>query len=61
MKLNFKDWIESIFGQAVDLAEPIPASNAAKALNNGAFPTYDLQPLPGRRMKRTTMKKQTKT
>lgn len=39
-----------MFGQPVD--EPL-ASEAPSALNNGALPSYDLTPLPGRKKKKT--------
>jgi hypothetical protein len=50
VELNFKKWLESMFGQPVD--EPL-ASEAPSALNNGALPSYDLTPLPGRKKKKT--------
>lgn len=55
MELNFKKWLESVFGQPVD--EPEPASETPRKLNNGALPRYDLEPLPGNTK---AMKKQKK-
>lgn len=55
MDFSFKNWLESIFGQPVDQAEPIPSSEFPVALNNGAFPTYDpKEPKypPGRKLKK---------
>jgi len=48
--VNFKEWFESMFGQPVD--EPL-ASEAPRALNNGALPSYDLTPLPNTKKKKT--------
>jgi len=59
MKLEFKKWAESIFGRGI-LDEPEPASQIPIWLNkiqNGAFPQYDLEPLPGNKK---PMKKQKK-
>ncbi len=42
MELSFKRWLESIMGSPVDQAEPIPASEAPRSLNNGAFPSYEI-------------------
>ncbi len=55
MQLEFKKWVESIFGgRSVDQNEPIPASNAPLALNNKAFPDYNPDDkLPGIRRKKT--------
>jgi hypothetical protein len=57
MKLQFKKWLESIFGQGI-LDDPEPASEAPRNLNNGAMPSYDLRPLPGN--KKAMKKKQSK-
>jgi len=43
MKLEFKKWLESILGQPVDQADPIPASQYPASLNNNAFPSYDIE------------------
>jgi hypothetical protein len=57
MKLEFKKWLE-IFGQPVDQAEPIPASQYPASLNNTAFPSYEIdEPRPiwsKKRMKKKT-------
>jgi hypothetical protein len=48
VNLEFKLWAESIFGRAV--MEPEPASNVPNLLAKiygGAYPSYDLKPLPG--------------
>jgi len=63
IKINFKKWTESIFGQAFTPEEE-PSSVEAVKKNNGAFPSYDMEKLPYEKsMKRNTMKqtkKQTK-
>ena len=43
MELSFRKWLESIFGQPVDQAEPIPSSQAPASLNNTAFPSYEIE------------------
>lgn len=58
-KLNFKQWIESIFGRGI-LDDPEPASQIPLDINkrqNQAFPQYDFEPLPGNKK---PMKKQKK-
>ena len=63
VKLNFRSWLESIFGSG-GVDGPIPASSGPELLakvTGGAYPSYDLEPLPNQKhMKRTTMKKQKK-
>jgi hypothetical protein len=63
VKLNFRSWLESVFG-AGDVNGPTPASVAPELIAKnigGAYPTYDLRPLPHEKhMKRNTMKKQKK-
>lgn len=55
MKLDFKLWFE-LFGRAI-LDDPIPSSEIPRKLNNGAMPTYDLEPLPGNKKPMKKMKK----
>ena len=58
--LNFRKWVESIFGQAITPEEIPSSANAVKA-DSGAFPRYDLEGLPHQTpMKRKKMKKQVK-
>ena len=61
VSLEFKRWVESIFGRAV-MDDPEPASQIPLWLNkmqNGAFPQYDLEPLPGNKKPMKKMKKRT--
>lgn len=62
-KLNFKQWVESIFGRGI-LDDPEPASNAPNIMAKiygGAYPSYDPESLPHQKaMKRTTMMKKSK-
>jgi len=59
-EINFRQWIESIFGQAFTPEEEPASVNAVKQ-NNGAFPRYDLERLPNETpMKRMKMKKSAK-
>ena len=64
MKLYFKLWAESIFGSAGPGIDDRPASEFPvrnNRIQNQAFPSYDLEPLPHEKaMKRKLMKKQTK-
>jgi hypothetical protein len=57
--LEFKKWAESIFGRGI-MDDPEPASQIPLWLNkiqNGAFPQYDLEPLPGNKKSMKKMKK----
>lgn len=57
--LEFKKWAESIFGRGI-MDDPEPASQIPLWLNkiqNGAFPQYDLEPLPGNKKPMKKMKK----
>ncbi len=50
MKLQFKLWVDSVFGSAGPGIDDRPASEIPIRLNriqNGAFPQYDFEPLPG--------------
>ena len=66
MKLQFKLWFESVFGSAGPGIDDRPASEfpnrIARSQGGGAFPTYDLEPLPNSRANKrnTYMKKQKK-
>lgn len=53
MKLEFKRWFED--GGMSRAIEP-PVQDPSK-LNNGAFPRYDLTPLPGNKKPMKKMKK----
>ena len=60
--LEFRLWIESIFGRAFT-GEPEPASEIPMLINkiqNGAFPQYDFEPLPGNKKAMKKAKKQKK-
>jgi len=59
VRLEFKKWAESIFGRGI-MDDPEPASQIPLWLNkiqNGAFPQYDLEPLPGNKKPMKKMKK----
>lgn len=61
VRLEFKKWAESIFGRGI-MDDPEPASQIPLWLNkmqNGAFPQYDLEPLPGNKKPMKKMKKKT--
>ena len=61
VRLEFKKWAESIFGRGI-MDDPEPASQIPMWLNkiqNGAFPQYDLEPLPGNKKPMKKMKKKT--
>ena len=59
MKLNFKKWVESIFGGLPQ--EEMPSSEIPRKVNNNAFINPDLlNPLPGNKKLMKKMKKQTK-
>ena len=61
VRLEFKKWAESIFGRGI-MDDPEPASQIPMWLNkiqNGAFPQYDLEPLPSNKKPMKKMKKKT--